>query len=208
MTSPRKPQRRKDARPAEIMEAGLKTFAENGFAATRLEDVAKAAGISKATIYLYFESKTDLLKAILMNVVSPRMGEMEQMVKNYDGPATDLLKLIYAHASTTIRSPDVRPLLKLILAEAGYFPEIAEFYRREVAFRALYTLAGLIEHGIRRGEFSPCNAIATAQSVVFPLLMNVIASEVLGPMPEFDPDKFVPSHLDFVLRGLAAGREA
>lgn len=208
MTVPTKPQRRKETRPAEIMEAGLKTFAKKGFTATRLEDVAKAAGISKATIYLYFDSKTELLKAILRNVVTPRIGEIETTIKTYDGPAPDLLRLIFAAASTTVNSPEVRPILKLILTEAGNFPEIAEFYRKEVAFRALYSLAALIEHGIKRGEFRECDPIATAQSVIFPLLMNVIVREVLGAMPEFSPEKFVPSHLEFALRGLAANREA
>ena len=207
MTATSKRQRRKEARPSEIMAAGLKAFSERGFAATRLEDVADAAGVSKATIYLYFESKADLLKAILRELVGPRMGEIEALVRGYDGPSTDLLRAIYARASAVISTHDVRSILKLIVSEAGNFPDIAEFYRKEIAFRGLYTLAHLIERGIERGEFRPCDPVATAQSVIFPLLMNALATEVFGPMPEFDTDKFHPSHLEFVLRGLAANGE-
>ena len=208
MTATPKRQRRKEARPSEIMAAGLKAFSERGFAATRLEDVADAAGVSKATIYLYFENKADLLKAILREVVSPRMGEMEAIIRSFDGPSNDLLRAIYARVSAIVSSDDVRPILKLIVAEAGNFPDIAEFYRTEIAFRGLYTLAHLIERGIERGEFRPCDPVATAQSVIFPLLMNALATEVFGPMPEFNIEKFHPSHLEFVLRGLAANREA
>lgn len=208
MTVSPKRQRRKEARPNEIMAAGLKAFSERGFAATRLEDVAEAAGVSKATIYLYFESKADLLKAILRDLMSPRMGELEAIIRGFDGPSKDLLRAVYDRASAVVSSNEVRPILKLIVSEAGNFPDIAEFYRTEIAFRGLYTLAGLIERGIERGEFRRCDPIATAQSIIFPLLMNALATEVFGPMPEFNTEKFHPSHLEFVLHGLAANGEA
>lgn len=203
-----KAQRRKEARPGEIMAAGLKAFSESGFAATRLEDVAEAAGVSKATIYLYFDSKVDLLKAILLDIVGARIGDIEDITKSFDGPAPDLLCMLYDRACQTIGSPDVRAIIKLILSEARNFPDITEFYWKEVAHRALHSLARVIEHGTKRGEFRPCDPVATAQSVIFPILMNALATEVFGPMPEFSTDRFYPSHLDFVLRGLAAEREA
>jgi AcrR family transcriptional regulator len=208
MTKAPTPRRRKEARPAEIMAAGLTAFAERGFAATRLEDVARAAGVSKATIYLYFDSKAALLKAILIDIVTPRMGEIESILKAHDGPALDLLRLFFDRASATINTPNVRAILKLILSEARNFPDITEFYRKEVAFRGLYSIAHIIERGIERGEFRRCDPVTTAQSIIFPLLMNAIATEVFGSMPEFDQKKFIPSHLDFVLRGLAANGEA
>lgn len=206
--NPQKNRRRKEARPGEIMAAGLKAFSEKGFAATRLEDVAEAAGVSKATIYLYFESKSDLLKAILLDIVASRIGNLEAITKSYDGPAPDLLRLLYDGATQTIGAPEVRSLIKLILSEARNFPEITEFYWKEVARRGLQTLVHIIEHGTRRGEFRPCDPVATAQSVIFPVLMNALATEVFGPMPEFSTAKFYPSHLEFVLRGLAADKEA
>ena len=208
MTSVPKRQRRKEARPAEIMAAGLKIFSERGFAATRLEDVAEAADISKATIYLYFDSKADLLKAIVRQIVSPRIGELEEIIRAYDGPTTDMLRIIYARMSTIIGTAGIRPLIKLIVMEANNFPDIVKFYWDEVASRGLANLSYLINRGIERGEFRPCDAEATAQSVIFPILMNALATEVFGPMPVFAPDRFIPSHLDFILRGLAANGEA
>lgn len=200
-------QRRKEARPAEIMAAGLQLFSERGFAATRLDDVAEAAGVSKATIYLYFDSKADLFKAIVRDVASPRLGGIEAFIDNFDGPTTDLLRGLYQQASATISSPDMRPLIKVVLSEAGNFPEIAEFYRTEVAFRGLSNVARIIERGMASGEFRSCDPTATAQSIIFPLLMNALATQIFGALPELDPKRFLPSHLDFVLRGLAANKE-
>jgi AcrR family transcriptional regulator len=205
--SEQKRRRRKEARPAEIMAAGLQLFSDKGFAATRLEDVADAAGVSKATIYLYFDSKADLFKAIVRDVASPRVGEIESFIDGFQGSATDLLRGLYLRATTIVGSPEMRPIIKVVLAEAGNFPEIAEFYRTEIAFRALNNISRIIERGIASGEFRPCDAIATAQSIVFPLLMNALATQVFGPLPELDPERFFPSHLDFVLRGLAADKE-
>jgi AcrR family transcriptional regulator len=208
MTIPdQKRQRRKESRPAEIMAAGLRLFSDRGFAATRLEDVAEAAGVSKATIYLYFDSKADLFKAIVRDIASPRVGAIEAFIDGFDGPATELLRGLYSQASAIIGSSEMRPIIKVVMAEARNFPEIAEFYRTEIAFRGLHNIARLIERGIASGEFRPCDPIATAQSVIFPLLMNALATEVFGPMPEFNQEKFLPSHLDFVLRGLAVNKE-
>ncbi len=210
MRSATKPgrQRRKEARPAEIMAAALQLFSERGFATTRLEDVADAAGVSKATIYLYFDSKADLFKAIVRDVASPRVGIIETLIDEFDGSATELLRALYNQASAIIGSQEMRPILKVVISEAGNFPDIAEFYRTEIAFRGLNAIARIIERGIKLGEFRQCDAIATAQSVIFPLLMNALATQVFGPLPELEPERFLPSHLDFVLRGLAANKEA
>ena len=203
----RKTRRRKEERPAEIMTAGLAAFAEKGFAATRLEDVAESAGVSKATIYLYFDSKADLLKAILRETISPQISEIEAVFEGFDGPSSELLRMLYARATMVVSMPVVRSILKLIISESGNFPDIVEFYRTEVAFRGLHTIARLIERGIERGEFRPCDPVATAQSVIFPVLMNTIAIEVFGTQPELDQSKLFPSHIEFALRGLAADRE-
>ncbi|MCE9650834.1 MAG: TetR/AcrR family transcriptional regulator [Parvibaculum sp.] len=202
-----KRQRRKEARPAEIMSAALHLFSERGFATTRLEDVAEAAGVSKATIYLYFASKDDLFKAIVREVASPRIEEIEAFIDGFDGTAIDLLRGLYVHASAIARSPELRPIIKIVLTEIGNFPEIAIFYRNEIAFRGLRNIARIIERGIASGEFHPCDGIATAQSIIFPLLMNALATQVFGAAPELDPDRFLPNHLEFVLRGLAANKE-
>lgn len=210
MPSPAAPrhQRRKEARPAEIMAAALKLFSERGFAATRLEDVAEAAGVSKATIYLYFDSKADLFKAMIRDIAAVRISAAETMIDDFKGSTADLIRSLLGLLSNIAKVPELRALIKVVLSEAGNFPDIAAFYRDEVALRGLQNIARIIERGVARGEFRPCDAVATGQSIIFPILMNGLAREIFGPMPQFDPDRFFASHCEFVLRGLAANREA
>jgi AcrR family transcriptional regulator len=210
MPSPAAPrhQRRKEARPAEIMAAALKLFSERGFAATRLEDVADAAGVSKATIYLYFDSKADLFKAMIRDIAAVRISAAETMIDDFKGSTADLIRSLLDLLSNIAKVPELRALIKVVLSEAGNFPDIAAFYRDEVALRGLQNIARIIERGVARGEFRPCDAVATGQSIIFPILMNGLAREIFGPMPQFDPDRFFASHCEFVLRGLAANREA
>jgi AcrR family transcriptional regulator len=202
-----KRQRRKEARPAEIIAAALKLFSERGFAATRLEDVAEAAGVSKATIYLYFESKEDLFKAIIREIATPRLDAIEALVEGFDGRAADLVRGLTERARAIAGSPDVRAVIKLVVSEAGNFPDVAAFYRDEMVLRGLRNIARIIERGIASGEFRRCDPVATGQSIILPIIMNALAREVFGETPELDPERFLPSHLDFVLHGLAADKE-
>ncbi len=205
-TQPRR-LRRKEARPAEIMAAGLKLFSGRGFAATRLEDVAEAAGVSKATIYLYFDSKAELFKAIVRDIAGARIGAAEGFIDGFEGSTVDLLTGLFRNLGDVAAVPEIRALMKVVMSEAGNFPDIAAFYRDEVAFRGLRNMARIIERGIGRGEFRPCDPIATAQSVIFPIIMNALAQEIFGPLPETNPGKFLASHFEFILRGLAADKE-
>lgn len=200
--------RRKDARPAEIMAAALTLFSERGFAATRLEDVAEAAGVSKATIYLYFDSKADLFKAMIRDIAAVRIGAVETLIEGFDGSSSDLIRGLIDVLSDLVKVQELRAIIKIVLSESGNFPDIAAFYRDEVALHGLRNISRIIQRGIDRGEFRPCDPAATAQSIVFPVIMNALAREIFGAMPELDPNRFFPSHLDFVLRGLAASREA
>lgn len=205
MTQPKR-QRRKEARPAEIMAAGLKLFSGRGFAATRLEDVAEAAGVSKATIYLYFDSKAELFKAIVREITDARISAAEGLIDEFDGSTVKLLTGLFRTIGNISGVSEIRAMIKVVLSEAGNFPDIAAFYRDEVALRGLRNMARIIERGIKRGEFRPCDPTATAQSVIFPIIMNALAQEIFGPMPETNPEKFLASHFEFVLRGLAADK--
>lgn len=203
MSAPRR-QRRKEARPTEIIAAAVKLFSERGFAATRLEDVAEAAGISKAAIYLYFDSKADLFKAMVRAYAAPRVDLLEAFVNEFDGASTDLLHLLYARLGDIAHNPELRAIIKIVLSEAGNFPDIAAFYREEIAFRALRNVARIVERGIAHGEFRPCDPVAAAQSIIFPIIMNALAREIFGADAKLDPEKFMSGHLQFVLHALSS----
>jgi len=198
-------QRRKEDRPAEITAAALKVFAERGFAAARLEDVAAQAGVSKATIYLYFDSKAELFKAVLAAEALPRIGQMEAMIGGFDGPSADLVRGLLAFAKSNLMgSPELRKIVKTVMAEAGNFPELASYHLDTVVLRVLGNIQRIIERGIARGEFRPCDTLMTAQCIFGPVLLNALARETFGDIPQFNPDRLLDTHVEFVLRGLAA----
>jgi len=203
-----KRQRRKQARPAEIMAAALTLFSERGFAATRLDDVAEAAGVSKATIYLYFENKEQLFTALVRDIATPRFDEIEKLIGAYDGSSIDLLSFVMARLNDVATTTRLPALAKIVLAEAGNFPEITTFYRDQIIRRGFGNLERIIERGIERGEFRRCNVKAAVQDIIFPIVMNALARNTFGELPQFDPDGFFAAHAEFVLRGLAANREA
>ncbi len=203
-----KRQRRKEARPAEIMAAGLDIFAERGFAAARLEDVADRAGVSKATIYLYFESKAELFAAIVRDIATPRFDEIERLIDGYEGSSAEMLGFVMARLREIATKTELPSLAKIILSEAQNFPEIREFYRDQIILRGFRNLGRILERGIARGEFRPCNVNAAVQEIIFPILMNTLARNTFGELPQLDPDGFFAAHAEFVMRGLAADREA
>src|SRR5690348_12990385 len=126
--------RRKEARPAEILDAALACFAERGFAATRLDDVAKCAGITKGTLYLYFPNKEELLKAVVRQAIVANIARGEELVAESAEPAPVLLERIIHHWAELIATP-ASAIPKLVIAEAGNFPDIARFYLDEVVNR-------------------------------------------------------------------------
>jgi AcrR family transcriptional regulator len=197
--------RRKEARPGEIVAAALASFAERGFAATRLEDVAAAAGISKGTIYLYFPTKEDLFRAVVRQAVLPNLEAAEAQVAGHDGPSADLLRGL-AHRFLQLLGSDLTAVPKLVVAESGNFPAIAQFYADTVLGRAFTLIEGILSRGIRRGEFRPVDVHATLPSFAAPFLLLALWKHSLGRHTHlsFDPHAVLDTHIEIVLRGLAA----
>jgi AcrR family transcriptional regulator len=197
--------RRKEARPAELVAAALRLFSERGFAATRLDDVAAAAGVSKGTVYLYFESKEQLFEAVVQAAISPNLDRAEAMLQAYDGPTPDLVRGLAGILRPLLDTP-ITGVIKLILAESGNFPQLARLYADLVVRRGLGLLRAVLERGMRRGEFRPLDPAATAPLVVAPFLMLALWKHSLGAHTDLqlDPQAVVDMHLDTLLRGLAA----
>src|SRR5262245_37923422 len=151
--TPGKWKRRKDARPAEILDAALDLFAERGFAATRMDDVAARAGVTKGTVYLYFKTKEELFKALVRAELLPNLAAVEQAAGTE--PAADLLERLVHMWTERVLPSRVGVLPKLIIAEAGNFPELAKFYLHEVIHRGLALVRGVIARGVAAGEFRP-----------------------------------------------------
>ena len=203
-TPPR--QRRKEARPQELLDAALELFVEKGFAATRSEEVAARAGASKGTLYLYYPSKEELLKAVIRENLSREIAYGQDLVRGFDGPMRELLPQLIQEWWRRIGETRASGICKLMLAEVRNFPDIAQFYREEVVEPAERMIAGVIERGIAQGEFRPVPVRETVQTLMAPVLFMMLHKHSLGaccaPQDAPDPRRLIEVQLDLMLRGL------
>ncbi|NYZ14214.1 TetR/AcrR family transcriptional regulator [Azospirillum sp. RWY-5-1] len=198
--------RRKEARPQEITAAALELFAERGFAASRLDDVAARAGISKGTLYLYFPNKEELFKAVVRDAVVATIDEAERLAGSFSGGSFELLEMVVRRLAGRIVGTRAGVIPKLILAEAGNFPELARFYHDEVARRGFATVAAVLRRGIERGEFRPVDARAMVPVIIGPLLLASLWKSTFEPVAAepLDLAALLDTHLDHLRRSLAA----
>jgi AcrR family transcriptional regulator len=205
----RKPQprweRRKEARPQEISAAALELFVERGYAATRLDDVAARAGVSKGTLYLYFANKEDLFKAVVREGLVSPLAEARHQIECYTGDAGDLLQLVMQGWWEKIGSTQVSGIPKLILSEARNFPEIGRFYVDEVVQPGHALISSIVRRGIARGEFRPVDADDAARLFTAPLLLMALWRSSLTQFSseQIDPVKLMRSHIEILREGLA-----
>jgi AcrR family transcriptional regulator len=174
-------ERRKDARPQELLAAALDLFVERGFASTRLEDVARRAGVSKGTLYLYFTNKEELFKAVVRDSIVPFIGAAEDSIAGFDGHSAELLRAVITGWWQRLGATKASGITKLIMAEAGNFPDIAAFYQEEVIARGTRMIASLLERAIARGEFGPMNVTLMTQVLFAPMLMLITWKHSVGP---------------------------
>ncbi len=197
-------ERRKEARPKELLASAIELFVERGFASTRLEDVARRAGVSKGTLYLYYANKEDLFKAVVRQTILPMIDDAETSVAEFDGHSADLLRHVILSWWVRIGSTKASGISKLILAEADNFPELARFYQEEVMSRRMRMISNMLERGIRRGEFRAIDVPQTAQVLIAPLLMLSTWKHTIAPCERCDlqPEAFLEAFLDITLHGL------
>lgn len=196
--------RRKDARRPEIMAAAVELFTERGFAATRLEDVAKRAGVSKGTLYLYFANKEDLFKSLVRELLVVNLAELEELVHSHTGPSFEILERMLAVIGQRIIDTPAVMLPKLMIAEAANFPDLATFYVEEVVQRAMRIVAQVSARGIARGEFRPLPFETVGPLFISPILLAAIWKTTFAPAAtiELDTAKILAGHLDTLRRVL------
>ena len=197
--------RRKLARPTEILDAAVAVFAEKGFAAARMEDIARKAGVTKGTIYLYFEGKEDVFKTLVRESIGQTIAANTANAQQFEGKSSDLIRIVLTAISSFLLTSDRVVLPKIIIAEAGNFPELARFYREEVVDRGLGLLTSVVERGIARGEFRKLPGDHVARLCMSPILLVVLWRTTFARFDTtpFDVQAFVETHIELLLRGLA-----
>ncbi len=204
-------QRRKQARPQELLDAALALFVEKGFAATRSEEVATRAGVSKGTLYLYYPSKEELLKAVIRHNLTGLIAEGTELVDAFEGTSGELLALLMRTWWQRVSNTPASGIFKIMMSEARNFPELATFYSDEVVAPAENMIRRVLERGVARGEFRAVALDEITLVLSAPMLFMALHKHSLGACGvaelERDGQCVVETHIDLVLNGLSRGPE-
>lgn len=198
--------RRKDARPAEILDAALAEFVERGYSTARLDDIAKRAGVSKGTLYLYFENKEALFKAMARHNLLPTVEAVEELFHNHAGTTRELVGDILRMRWERLFNSATSGIPKLMISEASNFPDLARWYHDEIITRANATMVRAIERGIERGEFRQVDVPQTVYLAAAPLLMASLWKHSFMKAVDlsFSPDEYIENWIETFLRGIEA----
>lgn len=196
--------RRPEARPDEILDAALEVFSEVGFAGARVEDVASRAGLSKGALYLYFDSKEALLKALVRRLADRVVGAAESLVAADSADAEKTLRSLLTFMALQLSNPRVSAAPRIVIAEAQRFPEIAAIYRSAVIDRAQRLLAGLIDRGVAQGVFRDVDRAVALRGCAGPMMVHMLLSTVFADPanPGPAPDVIANGIADMILNGL------
>jgi len=197
--------RRKAERPQEILEAAFVEFSRNSYAMTTLDQIAERAGVTKGTIYVYFESKEHLFISMVREVTKAALDTVQVMLETHEGSTADLLRaqfsFIYQHIVEDRRR---REVLRMLIAEAPRFPELADRYHQEILRPCLDMLRQAIRRGVERGEFRNCAIVDLPQIVIAPIALVDLWMMMFDDRQPLDLKAYFNAHLDLVLNGLLA----
>lgn len=198
--------RRKEARPGELLEAALALFVEKGFAATRVEEVAARAGVSKGTLFLYFPSKEDLFKAVVRENIAGRFIEWNEEFEQFTGDTVELVRYAMQSWWERIGMTPASGITKLVMSEAGTFPEIAAFYQQEVIGPGHALIRRILQRGVDRGEFRDLPLDYAVYSLIAPMIFLLMWKHSMAPCcppsHQLDPVSFIDTQVDLILRGM------
>lgn len=206
-----KRERRKEARPGELLDAALDLFVEKGFAATRAEEVAARAGVSKGTLFLYFPSKEELFKAVVRENISGRFTEWNQEFETFEGTAADMVRYCMKVWWERIGATRASGITKLMISEARNFPELAAFYQQEVIRPGTELIRRMLQRGMAAGEFRELDLDYAVYSIVAPMIFLIMMKHSLGVCaPQdypLDPERYLASQAETILKGICCRRE-
>ncbi len=203
-----KRERRKEARPGELLEAALDLFVEKGFSATRAEEVAARAGVSKGTLFLYFQSKEDLFKAVVRENIANKFPTWQEEFVKFEGPSAEMLRYALVSWWERIGKTRASGSTKLVMSEAQNFPEIAKFYQEEVIQPGNAMIRRILERGIQSKEFREMDLDQAVHIIVAPMIFLMMWKHSMGACAasakNVDPEQFIHMQVDVLLHGMSA----
>ncbi|GAB2181296.1 TetR/AcrR family transcriptional regulator [Denitratisoma sp. agr-D3] len=196
-------QRRKEERPGELLAAALAQFVERGYSATRLDDVAAQAGVTKGTLYLYYDNKEALFKAVLAQNLVPLIDEGRRYIEQHQGSQAELLKGLMMTWWQQVGATATGGIFKLIISESGNFPDAAAYYYEAVILPAREMIGGVLRRGIEQGEFRPMDVESAFHVIFAPLLMLSLWRHSFAICGQgIDPQKYLATSVEMTLNGL------
>ncbi len=197
--------RRKAERPAEILDAAFEEFVQNGFATTRLEDVALRAGVTKGTIYFYFETKEQVFEEMIRQKSQPLFAELRELAGRLEGSHVDRLRALLTFMYQQIVENRVcRETFRFLIAEGRRFPDLVDRHYDELVEPFLLQLRALLQSGVAAGEFRPGPASTYAEIVLSPAILLNVWWLLFDTRRQIDVSDFINAHVDLLLNGLAA----
>lgn len=198
--------RRAEARPDEVLDAALDLFIEKGFSQTRVEDIARRAGLSKGAVYLYFPSKEAILEGLVRRAIVPIAAQALSFAEHYEGDPRPIITMVLKMVAAKLNDPRLLAVPKLIFREVLGFPELAVMYRREVLDKVIPVIENLIRKGVDQGYLRPVDPHLTIRSIVGPVMMHVAMAEIFGIIPPdgFAIDRLIDNHITILFDGLSA----
>lgn len=200
--------RRKEARPAELLEAATRLFVEKGYAATKVEEVAALAQVSKGTLFLYYPSKQALLKAVVRENIAGRFAEWQAELEAFAGTTPELVRYAFQVWQERIGDTYAGGICKLMASECCNFPELASFYLEEVVEPGNALVRRILERGVARGELRPLDLDAAIHLITTPMFAYIHWRHSIGMLyPQslgVSAPLYFQTHVDNLLRGLSA----
>ncbi|WP_042419742.1 TetR/AcrR family transcriptional regulator [Comamonas aquatica] len=200
--------RRKEARPAELLEAATRLFVEKGYAATKVEEVAALAKVSKGTLFLYYPSKQALLKAVVRENIAGRFAEWQAELEAFAGTTPELVRYAFQVWQERIGDTYAGGICKLMASECCNFPELASFYLEEVVEPGNALVRRILERGVARGELRPLDLDAAIHLITTPMFAYIHWRHSIGMLyPQslgVSAPLYFQTHVDNLLRGLSA----
>jgi AcrR family transcriptional regulator len=208
-TSAPKWRRRKEARPGDIVAAALQVFAERGFAAAKLDEIANRAGVSKGTLYLYFDSKEALFRAVVRDVVVPNVEAVKAALLATDMSLSAMVRAFLPRFAEIVTRLPIGAVAKMVIGESRNFPELAKVWHDDVVLKAVGLLADLLERAQARGEVRAGDPRIQAFSIMGPMLIGVLWRETFTPVggAAIDLAAVARQHAETVLGGLLTREE-
>ncbi len=197
--------RRKAERPHEILEAAFLEFSRNGYALTTLDAIAERAGVTKGTIYVYFENKEHLFISMVRELMKVTLDTIHTMFERDEGSTADLLRAQFSYIyENIVEDRRRREVVRMLIAEAPRFPALADRYYQEIHLPCMDLLKQAIQRGMDRGEIRRSAVTDCLLVIIAPIALVDVWMMMFDERQPLDLKAYFDAHLDLVLKGLLA----